>query len=218
MMKKQSLLFILTAVATLALTACPTPDKKPQEKEPDVKALKPVIYFYPTHTMNVQVALKLNGYFTCTYPEYHNGWDITAKPDGTVIDNRTGKEYSYLYWEAQLNTNYDMSQGFVVKGSDTASFLQEKLSSMGLTPKEYNEFIVYWLPKMQQHAYNLITFQNTAYTDNAVLSISPQPDSLLRVFMAYRPLHKPISIPEQKLNSFKRHGFTVVEWGGTEIR
>ena len=111
-----------------------------------------------------------------------------------------------------------MSRGFVVKGSDTAEFLQEKLSYLGLTPREYNEFIVYWLPKMQDHPYNLIAFQQEAYTDSAALTISPQPDSILRVFMAYQPLEQPVEIEEQALAPFAREGFAVVEWGGTEIR
>ena len=38
---------------------------------------------------------------------------------------------------------------------------------MGLTPREYNEFIVYWLSKMQHNAYNLIAFQGSEYTDHA---------------------------------------------------
>ncbi|MBU3143847.1 hypothetical protein [Clostridium sp. CF012] len=49
-----------------------------------------------------------------------------------------------------------MAKGFVVKGSETEKFLQEKLEYLGLTPKEYNEFIVYWLPVMKENKYNLL--------------------------------------------------------------
>ena len=180
-------------------------------------AKKPVIYLYPTEKTDISVDLKLDGKITCTYPEINKGWNVTAYPDGKVINKSDGKEYSYLYWEGESNTKYDMSKGFVVKGEDTAKFLQEKLSYMGLTPREYNEFIVYWLPQMQNNKYNLITFQGKAYTDSAKLEISPKPDSMLRVFMAYKPLSKPIDIEEQKLQTFERKGFTVVEWGGCEI-
>ena len=51
-----------------------------------------------------------------------------------------------------------MSAGFVVKGEDTAAFLQEKLAYLGLTPREYNECIVYWLPRLEGNPYNLISF------------------------------------------------------------
>lgn len=35
--------------------------------------------------------------------------------------------------------------------------------------------------------------------------------------MAYRPIDETIDIEEQNLESFKRQGFTVVEWGGTVV-
>lgn len=183
----------------------------------DTVFAKPVIYLYPEQETEVSVQLDYDGELTCTYPAYEDGWSVTAQPDGTLTDE-AGKQYSYLFWEGETDIEYDMSRGFVVKGSDTAEFLQEKLSYLGLTPREYNEFIVYWLPKMQDHPYNLIAFQQEAYTDSAALTITPQPDSILRVFMAYQPLEQPVEIEEQALAPFAREGFAVVEWGGTEIR
>lgn len=183
----------------------------------DTVFAKPVIYLYPEQEIEVSVQLDYDGELTCTYPAYEDGWSVTAQPDGTLTDE-AGKQYSYLFWEGETDIEYDMSRGFVVKGSDTAEFLQEKLSYLGLTPREYNEFIVYWLPKMQDHPYNLIAFQQEAYTDSAALTITPQPDSILRVFMAYQPLEQPEEIEEQVLAPFAREGFAVVEWGGTEIR
>lgn len=106
----------------------------------------------------------------------------------------------------------------MVKGEDTVKFLQEKLAYLGLTPKEYNEFIVFWYPRMKDNAYNFITFAGKEYTDSARLTITPTPDSMLRVFMVYKPLTGPISIPEQSLTPFIRTGFSVIEWGGTEVR
>lgn len=179
---------------------------------------KPVIYLYPEEATKVTVTLDYSGALTCTYPAYDNGWTVLARPDGTLTNLADGKEYSYLYWEGVSDAQYDRSRGFVVKGEDTAEFLQETLAGMGLTPKEYNEFIVYWLPKMQDNPYNLITFQSECYTDRAVLNISPQPDSVLRVFMAWQALEEPVEVEPQEFTSFQREGFTVVEWGGTELR
>jgi len=177
---------------------------------------KPVIYLYPTEETKVDVSLDLNGKLTCTYPKYEDGWSVIAEPDGTLYD-ANGNEYYCLYWEGIQNVTYDMSKGFVVKGEDTADFLREKLLYMGLTPKEANEFIIYWLPRMEGNEYNLITFQDDIYTENAKLDITPTPDSMLRIFMAYQPLDDYIEIEEQELSTFERTGFCVVEWGGTEI-
>ena len=178
------------------------------------RVAKPVIYLYPEKTTDISVALHYTGKLTCTYPPLGNGWHVTAHPDGTLINHADKKEYSYLFWEGESATRFDMSRGFVVAGKDTATFLQEKLAFIGLTPREYNEFIVYWLPQMQDNPYNLITFQGKDYTDQAKLVITPSPDSLLRVFMVYKPLQNAIGVPPQELKPFTRTGFTVVEWGG----
>lgn len=196
----------------LIMTGCEDNNKGDEPKD-----AKPVIYLYPEETMEVTVKLDYNGEIICTYPTYNEGWTVTANSDGTLINQNDGKEYSYLFWEGNSNIEYDISKGFIVKGEDTADFLRNKLEYIGMTPKEYNEFIVYWLPKMQNNPYNLIAFQNEVYTDNAKLEIIPGPDSILRVFMAYRPLDEAISIEEQNLEPFKRQGFTVVEWGGTVV-
>ena len=177
---------------------------------------KPVLYLYPEAETEVTVRLEYKGRLTCTYPapDPDGAWRVTARPDGTLTD-RQGREYSYLFWEgASDKTHPDFSRGFVVRGSDTAAFLREKLAYMGLTPREYNEFIVYWLPRMQGNPWNLIAFQGRNYTDSAPLTVTPRPDSVLRIFMAYRPLNAPVSLPPQELTPFVRRGFTLVEWGG----
>ncbi len=174
---------------------------------------KPVIYLYPEKEQEVNVKLDLDGKVTFTYPEYNNGWNVTAKPDGTIISD--GKEYSYLFWEGLMPTfKPDFKEGFVVKGSDSADFLRETLSQMGLTPKEYNEFIVYWAPKLQENEYNKIYFAEDDYTDKAKLEINPKPDSILRVFMVYEKADENTVLPKQEIKPFERKGFTVVEWGG----
>ncbi len=174
---------------------------------------KPVIYMYPEKEQEVNVKLDLDGKFTFTYPEYNNGWNVTAKPDGTIISD--GKEYSYLFWEGLMPTfKPDFKEGFVVKGSESAEFLRETLSQMGLTPKEYNEFIVYWAPKLQENEYNKIYFAEDDYTDKAKLEINPKPDSILRVFMVYEKADENTVLPKQEIKPFERKGFTVVEWGG----
>lgn len=50
------------------------------------------------------------------------------------------------------------------------------------------------------------------------LEVMPQPDSIIRILMTFAALDKPIDITPQKLSTPERTGFTVVEWGGTEIK
>ena len=86
-----------------------------------------------------------------------------------------------------------------------------------ITRREANEFIVYWLPHMEGNAYNLIAFQTSSYTDHARLTADPAPDTVLRVFMAWKPLDRSVELPPQTLAAPVRTGFTLVEWGGAEI-
>ncbi len=177
---------------------------------------KPVIYLYPEEETEVSVKVELEGgELTCTYPDYRDGWNVTAYPDGTIVDNADGNEYYCLYWEGVGKSDWDMSKGFVVKREDTAAFLREKLAEMGLTPRESNEFIIYWLPELQKNECNLITFQTEQYEKNAALDIDPVPDSLLRIFMVYEECDPGTVIEPQEFESFERNGFTVVEWGGS---
>ncbi len=205
---KAKFLIILLSLILITFTGCTNKD---MTKEP-------VIYLYPTSEQSVSVKLDYNGELTCTYPEYKDGWNVIAEPDGTLTNIGDKRKYSYLYWEGISQNQWDMSKGFVVKGEDTEEFLQEKLEYMGLTPREYNEFIVYWLPIMQENKYNLITFAGEEYENLAKLNITPKPDSILRVMMLFKSLDKPIEIEEQEIKSFERKGFTVIEWGGTEVK
>ena len=185
----------------------------------DAVAAKPVIYLYPEQETDVHVELELTeADLSTTYPKYDNGWDVTAYPDGMLLNKADGSHHKYLFWDAvNCRTRFDFSKGFCVAGSDTESFLKEKLTYMGLNEQEMNEFIVYWLPLMEHNAYNLISFQGDAYTNSAKLKITPTPDSECRVFMAYVPLENAVAIEPQQLETFERNGFTVVEWGGAEV-
>lgn len=202
------LIVILTVlIITIILRAYPDPAQRVR---------KPVIYLYPEEEAEVSVKLTVVGKLTCTYPEYSGGWTVTAKPDGTLVD-ADGNTYNYLYWEGVSDAEYDFSKGFCVKGEDTAVFLEHALAELGLNRREANEFIVYRLPLMQDNPYNIISFQSDIYTDAAKLDIAPEPDTMIRVFMAWHSADEAVEIEEQELTSPERVGFTVVEWGGAEV-
>lgn len=185
------------------------------ESEMDGMA-KPIIYLYPEKDTKVHVELAVKGELTHTYPKYNNGWNVLAKPDGTLFDEK-GKEYYALYWEGLNEKEFTIQEGFVIKGSETAEFLELALDELGLNRREANEFIVYWLPILEVNPYNLIHFSTDEYQDIARLKIIPKPETLIRVMMVYKPLQTPVTIRPQQLptQSIKRKGFTVVEWGGS---
>jgi len=181
---------------------------------------KPIIYLYPEEEMEVEVSLDLIGEFTCVYPEYNDSWKVTAQPDGTLTD-ALDREYYCLYWEAEFYRPLvdDTNIGFMVKGEDTAEFLREKLLQIGLSEREANEFIIYWLPQMQHNNYNYIYFSFDEYEEVAKLNVSGNPDTVIRFMMVWEGLEEARPVIEQELpETPERVGFTVVEWGGSEIK
>lgn len=179
---------------------------------------KPVIYLYPEEDNTaVEVTLELtDAELTCTYPVYDEGWSVVADKDGLIKSD--GKEYNYLYWEGKNSGTYSMEQGFCIKGSDTAVFLEEKLAELGLNRKEANEFIVYWLPLMEPNEFNVISFDTKEYEEMFKLHVNPTPETVIRVFMTWYGTDEPVTIEPQSIETPKREGFTVVEWGGAKIK
>lgn len=180
---------------------------------------KPVIYLYPLKKQAINVVLHYKGELTHTYPKYtESGWKVTADPNGTLWDEK-GQEYYALFWEGLPSKPLVPKDGFIVPGKETVAFLEEKLAYLGLNRREANEFIMYWLPQMENNPYNLIHFSGIEYEHLANLTITPQPETVIRVMMLTQPLQSKISFPLQDLTTLKkvRKGYTVVEWGGSTI-
>ena len=176
-----------------------------------------MIYLYPEVDTKVTVKLGYPELLTTTYPVYKDKWEVSAKPNGDLVDEN-GRTFYGLYWEGLNNISNNFKDGFVVAKEDLVSFFEEKLEILGLNDKEANEFIVYWLPILEKNEYNLIRFESLDVINKEMpLNINPNPDTIVRVLMEYKPLEKPVSIKTQVLEKVSRKGFTVVEWGGTKL-
>ena len=183
----------------------------------EVLELKPIIYFYPTDTINLSVHLDYDGDIIHTYPESDGHWELTAYPNGTLIDSTRRSFYS-VYWEGITTVQKTINSGFIVKQTETISFLEDKLDQLGLSEREANEFIIFWLPILNQNEANLIHFDTEHYTKHAILNIDPKPETLIRIMMLYSPIETGFQIPQQIIPpKAERKGFTVVEWGGHKI-
>lgn len=196
--------------------------EKENIEKPNPETAKPVIYLYPEQETKVNVQLDFNGTLTSTYPTLPpEGWSVTAQPDGTLTDEE-GRSYRYLFWEGVANVDWKQDSGFLVKAEDAREFLEESLTQLGLNELEQNDFITYWLPKLEKNGESFVTFAAEQYTDNAVLTVTPQPDSVLRVQMLISKVDDSNraafqKLLEQELPRFEREGFVLVEWGGTDL-
>lgn len=197
----------------IVIEPIPTPTDLPYQ------VLKPVIYLYPQKQQKVSVKLLNEDRLTCVYPKYNNVWDVLADPSGTLTD-QMGRQYYCLYYENEPPRPFEVtSEGFCVKGSESAVFLENTLSTLGLNEKEAQEFIIYWLPILERSPYNYIRFaSDKEIEENMGLKITPAPDTTIRILMTFKGLDKPIDVTEQKLEKRERKGFSVIEWGGSQIR
>ena len=179
--------------------------------EEELGAMKPVIYLYNDEDLSVHVDTEKTT--TLTYPDIGDGWDVDLKDNRMFVD---GKEIRALYYEAMIPNVFDTSEGFVVHRNEAASFLEEKLSYMGLNELEIYDFIVFWLPYFHENEYTLVSFQNDIYTELYPLKTSIDPDTQLRIYMIIQGLDHKIEIPVQQLKKgTERKGFTLIEWGGS---
>lgn len=178
----------------------------------DIK--KPVLYLYPKVETNVEIKFDKPELLTTTYPEFYDSWNVIVKPNGDMYD-KNGRYYYALYWEAKGEKLNDFEEGFYVEKDDAIDFLEEKLSILGLNERESNEFIMYWLPVLEQNEKSLVYFETTeSLQKKNKLIINPKPDSLLRINIHIKKVNKKVFIKEQELPRFERKGFSAVEWGG----
>lgn len=80
----------------------------------------------------------------------------------------------------------------------------------------YDKLCVYLFPNNFRSIGSLWTREKDKVEHS--FKVSPEPDTLIRVFMAWKKADSYIPLPEQDLSAVQRSGFTVVEWGGTEIQ
>ncbi len=187
-----------------------------------IESDKPVIYLYPSVNTNISLELNYNGKISFSYPALiKNQWTVNASPDGTLEAN--GKQYSYLFWDGKMNNNVlkpDVKQGSVVESTKLIEFFETSLSQIGLNSKEAADFITYWVPRMMRNEKNFVQFMLTdAYDDIATLNVMPKPDQQLRIYMIWSNIEdqNAITPTTQSFPEFKRQGFTLVEWGGSEV-
>ncbi len=185
---------------------------------PLAECAKPVIYLYPTKTQRVNVRVEPQGGLLFAEPSYPlNGWTVNATPNGKITNLADGKVYPYLFWEGRGGMYATPGKGFVARQEDLSADLTEKLGQFGFNETEIKDFLEYWIPEMQAAPYYFYTFLDTDMVDKlAPLTITPKPDTVIRVVMDFRPLKSPITVTGYDIKKTERHGFTVVEWGGVK--
>ena len=187
-----------------------------------IQVEKPVIYLYPEKEIAFKVRVNPKGKMAFTYPKYNDSWNGIALANGSItIDNES---FNYLFWEADQVISEEViktNEGSIVKGSDATYFLNDQLNLFGLNSKEKADFITFWGPKLAKNELNYVYFViNDEANYFGELNISPKPDNIYRIYILTCPIDinsNTVDMKPQSISPINRNGFTVIEWGGSEI-
>lgn len=177
-----------------------------------VGVYKPNIYLYPTEETDITVRFEDPSLLTVTDPVYSGEWQVHAAPDGTLT--QYGKEYGYLFYESVTFPDYYQTEsGFVIPADGREAAFEEILSQYGLNDTEIQDFCDFWCEKLDEGCDYAMYPQLNDTVDSAMpVTITPKPDSTLRVWFAFVKNETPESVPE--IEEFEREGYSAVEWGG----
>ena len=175
---------------------------------------KPVVYLYPQTPEYVNV--KVGAVVEKSEPAYPQaGWqNVLALPGSRLIYQGAG--YPYLYWEGKgLGTYPKIDFGTVVPQAKVVTTIRQQLAAQGFNAKETADFLEYWQPRLPKDPYVRLSWLNTQQMNAlAPLAITPRPATLIRTFLDFQGLAKPVQLKPQTFHAPARSGFTAVEWGG----
>ncbi len=198
-----------------------------KSKQYQITVDKPVIYAYSEKALDFILNLKTEGELTFTYPKItaDNSWKMKIGENGNLI-SADGAEFPYLFWEAKQDaSSLDLSKtssNETIAGKDLVPYFEKELSKLGFNAKEKTDFITYWCPKFINS--NMVQVQFFVDDNCSVIgemNIDPKPDNLRRIYVLFRAdskINTDFNSKPLNLKPFDRKGFTVLEWGGSEIK
>lgn len=177
---------------------------------------KPVIYLYNDQPLDVEVKYLEDYRLKTTYPEYEGGWRVHINENGMLNINDSQREYYAIFFDEFRTHDATFEYGFNVSKDNAREFLENSLDTLGFTNREADEFIMFWLPILEENEHSLVYFEQTEErNEECPLSYSVTPDTVLRMIIHIKKVDVAQDIIPQELKTINRTGFTVVEWGGT---
>ncbi|MDR2063743.1 MAG: hypothetical protein LBQ02_03055 [Candidatus Nomurabacteria bacterium] len=177
---------------------------------------KPVVYLYPETPTVVDVKVGAKVRISEPFYDALTGWDdVWAEPNGALTYQ--GQKYDSLYWEGLGLGEYPSVDGVgtVVAQADLFSTVRTQLRQQGLNAKETVDFMMFWADKLPTTPFVKLTWLSTEQMNQlAPLTVSPRPQTMIRVFLDAQGLQQPMVLQPQEFTAPERDGFTLVEWGG----
>ncbi len=205
------LLIFMYMILSVPFQGC-EPDDRDNECDTCIMLYKPNIYIYPNELIELSVKLNfpVGGKIVTSIPEYGTGWNIKVDTSGLI--NNT---YSYLFYESTQPDVWQRDYGWIIQTDKLESFFRQNMTDYGFRGREIDDFIEYWIPRLNEFPLYSIHPQKKSIIDDVVqLNFSKQPENILRLFYVIKgnnQLQDKVSIPT--IDRFNREGFFVAEWG-----
>lgn len=179
----------------------------------EVTVKKPNIYLYPTEPAKINLSLNFlkGGRLIKSIPKYPKKWqDISVKTDGKI-----NSRYDFLFYEVGMRDTWQYSHGWVVKRENLSLFFRLNMEEYGFNKAEIDDFMAYWIPKLNTAEYYAVYPQTSTEIDPVIqIQCDPEPDSVLRLFYVFREMGGFVDLPQPFIRYFLRDGFVLTEWGG----
>ena len=174
---------------------------------------KPVVLLYPPEGVTVRdlavsVCLAPEFFITAVYPEADVSsaktvtWDVSkVGSDGSVTLSRAAqKRFAHLFWEFSGNHTSpiiglpaifgDVASTMHTDGAHAGEFLAELLDALGMTPRERDDMVTYWLHAVQGAQHLLIRVVRQRDLERcAALSVTPKDPSTCPVEVAIHRIY-----------------------------
>ena len=180
---------------------------------------KPVIYLYPTKPTFVDVSIETPGRIVVSDPLYPaGGWkNVLSEPNGTLTYE--GEQYRELFYESEVSNFLKPKNGVIIATSELRTKLKKLVYELGLNEFESEEFLDFWVPRLENLNSNYILFsviEKSAKEKIDHVNINPEPDTRIEFIGYFKPISTPLAVEPLKLPARpERRGFTSVEWGAT---
>jgi len=207
------LLIFFYLIFSVPFQSC-EPDDDDNEYECDtcIMVYKPNIYIYPTEQIDLSVKLSfpLGGKVVTSIPEYGTGWNINVDTSGMINNS-----YSYLFYESTQPDIWQRNYGWIIQTDKLELFFRQNMADYGFNGREVDDFIEYWIPRLNDYPIYSIYPQVKSIIDDAIqLDLSVQPDNILRLFYVIKGDNQiQDKLTEPTIDKFKREGYFVTEWG-----
>jgi hypothetical protein len=188
----------------------------------------PAIWIYPTDAdrpteFKVSLTFKGKGFMTSSTPDYNDEWRVRVdlRPPfyrySSIYGSDADSPVAFLDYDGFRDGDFQTTHGWCIPQENLIKWQREQLKEIGYLDNEIDDVNYTYARMLLSRKYTAPLFaiypQQTATVDKSVeLSVSPQPDSIYRLWLYFVPVKvAPAGLQIPSVTKLIRKGTTVVE-------